>query len=243
MGLRLSALAVCGLLAMSELASAQVPDDEALKSVVKAETQAFYDRDFDAWQDKWLHDPSVSRQVVGYGRSNPQRGWDTISAAIAQIIKANPPVKGELSVANFLARKGENYAWVEYDELITIPQSGYKGESRERRLLLKSGNQWKIASSVSVATSTYENSPANVESRINQMGYSLLESGKTTEAIEMFKVNVSLYPQSWNAYDSLGEAYATAGQTKLAIQNYEKSVSLNPKNDTGQAALAKLRGK
>ena len=132
---------------------------------------------------------------------------------------------------------------VEYDQLTAIPQSGYKGESRERRLLLKSGNQWKIASAVSVGTSTYENSPANVEGRINDMGYSLLESGKTTEAIEMFKVNVSLYPQSWNAYDSLGEAYATAGQTKLAIQNYEKSVSLNPKNDTGQAALSKLRGK
>ena len=61
--------------------------------------------------DKWLHDPSVSRQVVGYGRSNPQRGWDTISAAVAQIIKANPPIRAELSLANFLARKGENYAW------------------------------------------------------------------------------------------------------------------------------------
>ena len=158
-------------------------------------------------------------------------------------IKANPPMKVELSIANFLARKGENYAWVEYDQLIAIPQDEYKGESRERRLLLKSGNQWKIASSVSVGTSTYEDSPANVEDRINGMAYSLLESGKTTEAIEMFKVNVSLYPQSWNAYDSLGEAFATAGQTKLAIQNYEKSVSLNPKNDTGQAALAKLRGK
>jgi Tfp pilus assembly protein PilF len=128
-------------------------------------------------------------------------------------------------------------------ELIAIPQNGSKAESRERRLLLKSGIQWKIASSVSVSTSSYENSPANVERRIDEMAYSLLESGKTTEAIEIFKVNVSLNPQSWDAYDSLGEAYATASQTKLAIQNYEKSVSLNPKNDTGQAALAKLRGK
>src|SRR3954466_6102537 len=163
---------------MSGQASAQVPDDEALKTVVQAETQAFYDRDFNALQDKWLHDPSVSRQVVAYGRTNPQRGWDAISAAIAKSLDGNPPMKVELSVANFLARKGENYAWIEYDQLITISQDGSKGESRERRLLLKSGNQWKIASSVSVATSTYENSPANVERRINEMAYSLLESGK-----------------------------------------------------------------
>lgn len=37
--------------------------------------------------------------------------------------------------------------------------------------------------------------------------------------------------------------YAAAGQTNLAIQNYEKSVQLNPKNDTGKAALAKLKGR
>jgi hypothetical protein len=30
-------------------------------------------------------------------------------------------------------------------------------------------------------------------------------------------------------------------ETKLAIENYEKSVTLNPKNEGGKAALAKLR--
>ena len=57
------------------------------------------------------------------------------------------------------------------------------------------------------------------------------------------RVNVKLFPASWNAYDSLGEAYAAAGQKDLAIQNYEKSVQLNPKNDNGKAALAKLKGR
>lgn len=42
-------------------------------------------------------------------------------------------------------------------------------------------------------------------------------------------------------YDSLGEAYAAAGRKDLAIQNYEKSLQLNPKNDTGKAALEKLK--
>ena len=70
-----------------------------------------------------------------------------------------------------------------------------------------------------------------------------MADGKLKEAIELFKMNVQLYPESWNVYDSLGEAYATAGETALAIQNYEKSLQLNPKNETGRAALAKLKGK
>jgi Tfp pilus assembly protein PilF len=56
-------------------------------------------------------------------------------------------------------------------------------------------------------------------------------------------MNVRLYPESWNVYDSLGEAQAKAGDTALAIQNYEKSLQLNPQNEPGKAALAKLRGK
>ena len=35
--------------------------------------------------------------------------------------------------------------------------------------------------------------------------------------------------------------YAAAGNNSLAIVNYEKSVQLNPKNESGKAALAKLK--
>jgi cytochrome c-type biogenesis protein CcmH/NrfG len=50
-----------------------------------------------------------------------------------------------------------------------------------------------------------------------------------------------MYPNSWNPYDSLGEAYATAGNKSLAIFNYEKSIKLNPKNDSGKNILAQLK--
>ena len=108
--------------------------------------------------------------------------------------------------------------------------------------MVRSGNDWKIASSVSVLTGSYPDTPANIEDRIVTMGYFLLEGGKTAEAVDMIKLLVRLYPQSWNAYDSLGEAYAAAGQKDLAIQNYEKSVQLNPKNENGKEQLKKLKG-
>jgi len=34
---------------------------------------------------------------------------------------------------------------------------------------------------------------------------------------------------------------AASGETRLAIRNYERSLALNPKNDAGKVALAKLR--
>ena len=86
-------------------------------------------------------------------------------------------------------------------------------------------------------------SPEAIERNLNSTGYLLLEAGKPKDAIEVLRVNVTLFPASWNAYDSLGEAYAAAGQKDLAIQNYEKSLQLNPKNEDGKAALAKLRGR
>jgi tetratricopeptide (TPR) repeat protein len=58
----------------------------------------------------------------------------------------------------------------------------------------------------------------------------LLGQKKTKEAIEIFKLNVEAYPQAFNPYDSLGEAYLAAGERALALQNYKKSVELNPQN-------------
>ncbi len=79
------------------------------------------------------------------------------------------------------------------------------------------------------------------EGDLNQFGYELLGSNRVEEALEAFRLNVSMYPKSWNVYDSLGEALMKAGQTAPAIRNYEKSLELNPGNENGRQMLAKLR--
>jgi D-alanyl-D-alanine-carboxypeptidase/D-alanyl-D-alanine-endopeptidase len=76
---------------------------------------------------------------------------------------------------------------------------------------------------------------------LNTLGYRLLHSDRVQEAIAIFTLNVEEYPDAWNPYDSLGEAYAEAGELELAIVNYEKSVELNPENTNGIAALERLR--
>jgi Flp pilus assembly protein TadD len=61
-----------------------------------------------------------------------------------------------------------------------------------------------------------------------------------TEATELFKLNAQVFPGSWNAYDSLGEAYMKAGQKQLAIDNYKQSLELNPANDNAKEKLKVL---
>ena len=73
------------------------------------------------------------------------------------------------------------------------------------------------------------------------MGYNLLNDNQLNQSIEVFKLNTALFPSSSNVYDSLGEAYAKAGNKELAVKAYEKSIELNPKNDRGKEALAKLK--
>jgi CubicO group peptidase (beta-lactamase class C family) len=81
------------------------------------------------------------------------------------------------------------------------------------------------------------------EAKMNDLGYDLFRMRKLAEAIEVFKLNVEDYPQSANAYDSLGEAYLANGDKELAIKNYQRSVELNPHNATGIEALKKLQEK
>ena len=78
------------------------------------------------------------------------------------------------------------------------------------------------------------------EGAVNLWAYDLMEKNHLTEATELFKLNVQAFPGSWNAYDSLGEAYMKAGQKQLAIDNYKKSLELNPANDNAKEKLKVL---
>lgn len=80
------------------------------------------------------------------------------------------------------------------------------------------------------------------EQELNRYGYFLMNEEKLNDAIEIFKLLVSEFPESSNANDSLGEAYMKDGNDALAIFNYEKSVELNPKNYHGVDQLTILKG-
>lgn len=86
------------------------------------------------------------------------------------------------------------------------------------------------------------NGPVFDESDFNALGYRLLQENKLETALYVFDKTTTLYPDSWNAWDSLGEAAAKAGQTEKAVASYRKSIELNPGNKNGRAMLDKLLG-
>jgi Flp pilus assembly protein TadD len=67
-----------------------------------------------------------------------------------------------------------------------------------------------------------------------------MQENKLEAAVYMFEKGAELYPESWNAYDSLGECLAKAGKRERAIESYRKSVELNPGNANGRATIQQL---
>jgi glyoxylase-like metal-dependent hydrolase (beta-lactamase superfamily II) len=79
------------------------------------------------------------------------------------------------------------------------------------------------------------------EGQLNSQGYSLLLEQKQVEnAIKMFELTAELFPASWNAYDSLAEAYDTKGDKQKALELYKRSLELNPDNENGKKRIERI---
>lgn len=87
------------------------------------------------------------------------------------------------------------------------------------------------------------------EDEMNSLGYDLMGDNNTyhlpeehhlTEALETFRMNAELFPQSWNVFDSYGEALRKAGRTEEAVKMYKRSLELNGKNEGARKALSDM---
>jgi len=79
-----------------------------------------------------------------------------------------------------------------------------------------------------------------VENEFNELGYRLIQQAKFTEAIEVFKMNIELFPNSVNTYDSLGESYIITENYDLALKNYRKALQVDPNYVSAKRGLRYL---
>jgi dienelactone hydrolase len=77
------------------------------------------------------------------------------------------------------------------------------------------------------------------ETMMNLFAYERMQAGQVQDAIQLCKLNIEAYPNSANAYDSLGDAYLAAGQKELALQATQQSLALLPA-DKSNEELKKL---
>jgi CubicO group peptidase (beta-lactamase class C family) len=77
---------------------------------------------------------------------------------------------------------------------------------------------------------------------LNKLGYALLFKGRVGDAIALWELNASEYPDDWNVFDSLGDGYAAAGpeHADKAIASFRRSLALNPANAHAEEMIERI---
>lgn len=96
---------------------------------------------------------------------------------------------------------------------------------------------------IQAAENYHANYPRKIlEQQMNAYGYGLMGMDKMGEALAVFQLTIKDYPNSSNAYDSLGECYFNLKKYTLAKENYQKSLTLDASNKNAVTMLEKIAG-
>lgn len=83
--------------------------------------------------------------------------------------------------------------------------------------------------------------PVAYEGELNGCAYVLLARNQVREAVNIFRINATLFPQSSNCWESLAEGYERLGNKAKAIQCCERALELDAKNAIALKRLVKLQ--
>ena len=75
--------------------------------------------------------------------------------------------------------------------------------------------------------------------QLNRLGYYYINNQKLDEAKAVFKMNIELYPDNANVYDSYAESLMISGDYENAIIFYKKSLELNLNNENAKRNVKK----
>jgi len=78
------------------------------------------------------------------------------------------------------------------------------------------------------------------EREINILGYTFMRQDKNNDALKIFKLNIELYPNEFNTYDSYAECLLKLGDTENGINAYKKSLELNSDNTNAKIVLSEI---
>jgi CubicO group peptidase (beta-lactamase class C family) len=187
----------------------------------------------------------IGLQETKYGRALWHWGDNGIfKCYMVAIPKAKVGVVFFTNSSNGLSLGDKIVSFTLKDQHPTFQHLGYDQYDSPTQLIKMAITRGTVTDGVRVYREVKKNHPAlgspfNEES-ITRLGYQLMEQENIEAAIEIFKINIREFPDSWNGYDSLGEAYLLKGEEQLAIKNYQQSIRLNPNNENGKKMLEKI---
>jgi imidazolonepropionase-like amidohydrolase len=167
----------------------------------------------------------IHRYVAGaeeFGTIVPGKSADLV------LLDANPllDVRNVRQPVGVMVR-GRWFASRELRAMVEAPAAGYQRVMTLEAAFQQTLNERGATEAIQGLRSRSERLP---ESFVNALGYQMVRGKKVEDAIALFMFNTEQYPDSWNVYDSLGEAYWGSGRFDLAVANYRRSLALNPKN-------------
>ncbi|MEL7160533.1 MAG: nuclear transport factor 2 family protein [Bacteroidota bacterium] len=115
----------------------------AILQVLNQETVAAFSRDYEGWQDKWVHAPYVAKTYMNFADSSLTEalGWEEVNQFVVDYFAEHPaPDPLPAPLTDIAVRLYGDGAWVSYEQ--DNPAGGRK---RETRLMERSGGAWKIA--------------------------------------------------------------------------------------------------
>lgn len=157
----------------------------------------------------------------------------TLEFAVDEIVMANAAdeLKGPLgfgwqgpaSAANYALQNKVNtekgLAWINQ----AIAQNKNFNTLNTKAGLLRLSGKTEEAEKIQQEATALAN-----EVDLNAYGYQLLGENRFEEAVKIMALNAERHPESANAWDSLGEAYALKGDKTNAIASFKKALSKNP---------------
>ncbi|MCV6629866.1 MAG: S41 family peptidase [Flavobacteriaceae bacterium] len=79
------------------------------------------------------------------------------------------------------------------------------------------------------------------EDELTMFGYKQLWENKTADALLVFRLIAEVFPNSANAYDSLGEVYLAMGDSAQSLTMYQKAFRMNSDNFHAEDQIARIQ--
>lgn len=73
-------------------ASSFEAEKAAIIETLNSETKAAFQRDYESWADRWVHEPTITKTYINYADSSFSEsvGWNEISDFVKTFIKEHP---------------------------------------------------------------------------------------------------------------------------------------------------------
>ena len=82
-----------------------------------------------------------------------------------------------------------------------------------------------------------------IENTLAKIGSSLISQDLSEKSIEVFELITEKFPDSFQAFNYLGQVYSLVSKDKDAIKAYKRAIELNQENEFGIEQLKKLENK